>query len=159
MSDMMREKTGLDAVLNICGRRKWLGLAILAAGVTATGSLAVFLPNVYSATATVLVERRTVTESLVRPAMTDQIETRLRTISEEILSRPRLKEVISRLNLYPEIRAKGASDETVIERLRRDISQDLRSGATAGGSGTTIAFALTYRGRDPRTAAEVGNRL
>lgn len=159
MSDMMRGKSGYDAVLGICVRRRWLALSILAAGLTASGSLAVFLPNVYSATATVLVERRTVTESLVRPAMSDEVETRLRTISEEVLSRPRLQELISRLQLYPEMRAKGASEEAVIERLRRDIRQDLRSGAAAGGSGTTIAFALTYRGRDPRTVAEVANRL
>jgi len=159
MSNTKHGTTSLDAALAACRRHRWLGLAFLAAGITASGTLAVFLPNVYSATATVLVERRNMTESLVRPAVSDEVETRLHTISEEVLSRPRLQELVSRFGLYPELRAKGASEEAVIQRLRRDIRQELRSGGTAGGPGMTIAFALTYRGRDPQTTARVANEL
>src|SRR2546425_1264620 len=95
MSNTKHGTTSLDAALAACRRHRWRGLAFLAAGTTASGTLAVFLPNVYSATATVLVERRNMTESLVRPAVSDEVETRLHTISEEVLGPPPLQDLLA----------------------------------------------------------------
>jgi protein tyrosine kinase modulator len=59
-----------------------------------------------------------VPEEFVRSTVTSALETRLHTISQEILGRSRLVELIGRFGLYPEMR-KTASSEEVIQRMRR----------------------------------------
>jgi polysaccharide chain length determinant protein (PEP-CTERM system associated) len=123
----------------------------------AAASFIMFIPNMYQSTATVLVERQQVPEALVRPTVTSELETRLRTISQEALSRSRLDALITRFGLYADLR-KSSPQEAVIERMRSDIRLDLR-GTDPRGRSTTIAFALSYRGRDPETVAQVTNSL
>ena len=116
------------------------------------------LPNMYRSTALVLVERQQVPETLVRPTVTSELETRLHTISQEILSRSRLEELIRRFGLYPDLRD-SLPMEDIIERLRRDVSLELKASEGRGHAGTTTSFALSYRGRDPQTVAVVTNTL
>src|SRR5688572_8040058 len=68
-------------------RRKWLGLAVLAAPLTMAASVVLFMPQIYEAKATVLVDRQQVPEHFVQPTVTSALDTRLQTISQEILSR------------------------------------------------------------------------
>jgi polysaccharide chain length determinant protein (PEP-CTERM system associated) len=138
-------------------RRKWLAIVVFVVPFTAAVTFAAFLPNIYESTASVLVERQQVPEGLVRPTVTGELETRLRTISQETLSRSRLETLINRFGLYPDVRH-SAPTEAVIDRMRHDIRLDLR-GTDPRGRGSTIAFAITYRGRDPETVAQVTNTL
>ncbi len=158
MGDEARKGPGLETALEIWSRRKWLATAVFAACGAATLSLVAFLPDVYRATATVLVERQQVPEALVRASITTELETRLQTISQQILSRTRLQELIDRLDLYPDLRHR-VPRETLVEAMRRDIQLDLKGAEPAGGRGATIAFNLSYRGKDPGTVARVANTL
>ena len=94
----------LDLAFDAWSRRKWLALGIFAATCAAVATIAVSLPNLYRASATVLVEHRQVAEAFVRPTVTAELETRLQTIREDVMSRARLADLIRRLNLYPELR-------------------------------------------------------
>ena len=58
--------------------------------------------------------------------MTSELETRLQTISQEILSRARLEELINRFGLYPDLRKQAPSEE-VVERMRRDIQLEIKA--------------------------------
>ena len=97
-------------------------------------------------------------ESFVRSTVTSELETRLQTISQEILSRSRLEGLITRFGLYSDLR-KRESNEEVLDRMRRDIQLEVRSAEAKGDRRATIAFALSYRGRDPQTVALVTNTL
>src|SRR5438445_3694438 len=79
-------------------------------------------------------------------------------MSQEILSRSQLQELITRFDLYPEFR-KRVSPEEVVERMRRDIRIEFKGGDPQLMRGPTIAFILSYRGRDPETVAKVTNTL
>src|SRR5207245_1368513 len=116
------------------------------------------LPDLYRSTAALLVERPEVAETFVKSSVTSELETRLHTISQEILSRSRLQELITRFNLYPELR-KRATPEEVIERMRRDIRIEFTGAEPQFGRGPTIAFTLSFRGRDPESVARVTNTL
>src|SRR3989454_2833104 len=116
------------------------------------------LPDIYRASATVLVERQQVPETFVRPAVTDELEIRLHAISEEVMSRSRLQELIERFDLYPRQRA-TLSSEALVERMRRDIALDLKGVERTWDRGGTVAFALGFRSRDPQKVAEVANAL
>src|SRR5262249_27407544 len=122
-------------------------------------SAAVSLPNLYRATATVLVERQQVSEAFVRPSVTAELETRIQTINQRGMSRQRLSEVITKLNLYPELRGKAPMD-ALVPRLRRESQLGLKGVVEQGaGRNATIAFTLSYTGGDPQLVARVANTL
>src|SRR5262245_41406765 len=100
MADEVKRHSGLAGVLAIWSRRKWLAITVFIVPVVACASVISFLPNVYRSTATVLVDRQQVPEAFVRSTVTSALETRLHTISQEVLSRSRLEDLIDRLGLY-----------------------------------------------------------
>jgi protein tyrosine kinase modulator len=148
---------GLERISAAWKRRKWLGIIVCILPLTATLTAIIALPDLYQSTALVLVERQQVPEAFVRPTVTSQLEIRLQTISQEILSRSRLESLITRFGLYPNLRTRTSSEEAV-DQMRRDIQIDLRGNDPKKG-GSTTAFALSYRGADPQTVAQVTNTL
>jgi len=158
--EQTRKSSPADVVLGIWNRRKWLALIMFTAPVTAIIGLTMFLPNVYESTARVLVERQQVPEAFVKTTVTSELENRLRTISQEVLSRSRLLELIDRFGLYGDLRGRAPQEE-LVERMRRDIKPlDLEMGDFSRGMRpTTIAFTVGFQGRDPETVALVANAL
>lgn len=159
MDDEARKGAGLDLLRAVWRRRKWLTVAVFAAPFAATVSFAAFLPDIYRSTALVLVERQQVPEEFVRPTVTSPLETRLQTISQEILSRSRLEGLSNRFGLYADLRTRVTAEE-VIQRMRRDIKLELKGVETRErGRRATIAFTISYQGTDPRKVAMVTNTL
>src|SRR5687768_3717496 len=147
-----------DVVLDVWRRRKWIGIAafviVLAGAITA----AVSLPNLYRATTTVLVERPQVSEAFVRQSVTADLEMRIQTIHRQVMSRERLSEVIQRLGLYRDLWGVEPMNE-LVERLRREAQLGLQAVEQSTGRTETIAFTLSYSGRDPETVATLVNTL
>jgi polysaccharide biosynthesis transport protein len=150
--------TGIDTLIGTWQRRWWIGVLVFVLPFAAAVAVIESLPNTYRSSATILVEHQQVPESFVRSTVTSALETRLQTINQEILSRSRLESMISRFGLYPDLRTKLPM-ELLIGRMRKDIELDLRSSTERPGSGTTIAFTISYRGSDPDTVAQVANTL
>ncbi len=148
---------GLDRLRTIWRRRKWLGILVFLLPLTAAVVMIMALPDLYESSAVVLVDRQQVPEAFVRPTVTSELEIRLHSISQEILSRSRLEALVARMGLYPELKDRAPVDEAV-NRLRRDIRLDLNR-ADSGGRGTTTAFTISYRGADPQTVAVVTNTV
>src|SRR5438034_9494268 len=148
----------LDGVLAVWSRRKWLAILAFAAPMAAAASLITFLPNLYRSAATVLVERQQIPEAFVRSTVTSALETRLRTISQDILSRSRLEVLIDRFGLYPEFR-KQVPSEALIGRMRGDIKLELKSVQYGDPREATVGFTISYQGSDPGTVALVTNTL
>jgi len=108
------------------------------------------LPKVYRATTLVLVTPQKVPEAFVRPTVTSKIEDRLQSISQEIMSRTRLEQVIAEFKLYTE-EAKSLSREEIIELMRKNIQVEIK--------GKEGFFAISYIGEDPRMVTMVTNKL
>jgi polysaccharide chain length determinant protein (PEP-CTERM system associated) len=154
-----RSSQNFDPALDVWSRRKWPALLVFAAVAGGAASLALSLPNLYRAAATVLVERQQVSEAFVRPSVTAELETRLQTIREDVMSRSRLSELITRFDLYPELHQKAPS-EALVARMRRDIDLELKGvDSMMSGRTSTIAFTISYGGNDPGTVAKVANAL
>src|SRR5215813_10496690 len=122
---------GLSAVFDAWRRRKWLAILVFPIVLTAVVSVAMFLPDVYQSTATILVERQQVPEAFVQSTVTSGIDVRLQTITQQVLSRSRLDSLINRFNLYQDLRQR-VPFEQVIERMRQDILLD-QTGLQKGG--------------------------
>src|SRR5437667_812112 len=139
-------------------RRKSLAILVFLVPFAVTVSLVKALPDLYRSAATLLVERPQVAETFVKSSVTSELETRLHTISQEILSRSKLQDLITQFNLYAEFRKKATPEEAV-ERMRRDIRMEFKGADTQFGRGATFAFTLSFRGKDPATPAKVTNTL
>ena len=146
-----------EMAMEILHRRKGLALLVFSAVLAGAVSVALSLPELYRATAKVLVDHQDVSESYVRSSVTSELETRIQTIHQQITSRARLGTLIEKLKLYPEL-VGHVPPEAVIDRMRQDIQLRLQ-GVEASGRNATIAFTLSYTGRDPATTADVANRL
>src|SRR5262245_37385727 len=119
-------QSGLDTVWAIWTRRKWLIIVAFLGPLAAALSLVAFLPEIYQSTATILVERQQVPEAFVQSTVTSALETRLQTISQEILSRTRLEALIARFDLYRALHDR-VPHEALIDRVRQDIQVKLQS--------------------------------
>src|SRR3989449_2045243 len=158
MAEETPRGAGLEGVLTIWSRRKWLAILAFVFPMSAAASLLAFLPNVYRSTATVLVDRQQVPETFVQPTVTSALETRLHTISQEILSRSRLEALINRFGLYADLRS-GVPSEEVIERMRKDIQLELKGVEVKGARQATVAFTISYQGTDAALVSLVTNTL
>ncbi len=164
MQNVGQTVSGLDVAQAVWHRRKWLALVVFGAVLSATVAVARNLPNAYESTVTVLVERPQVPQRLVRQSEDNQLaasfelETRLRTLSQQILSRSRLSNLITRFDLYPDLRRRATLD-TIAERMRRDVRLQFKEVNELIGLNPTFAFSLSYMGRDPETVAQVANAL
>ena len=117
------DKRSIAALLaEVWRRRKWLGIVLFAMPAAALLSLALGLPNLYSSTATVLVEQQQIPEGFVKSSVTGDADSRLNLIREKLLNRAGLLELISKFDLYPDLRKKS-SEEAVVDRMRKDIAE------------------------------------
>jgi polysaccharide chain length determinant protein (PEP-CTERM system associated) len=146
-----------ELALEIWHRRKWLALLVASAVLAGAVAMAIGLPDLYRASAKVLIDHQDVSESFVRPSVTSELETRIQTIHQQITSRARLGNLIDSLKLYPEMVGQ-VPPEVVVDRMRKDIKLELQ-GVETSSRMATIAFTVSYSGRDPATTADVANRL
>lgn len=158
VQNAVQTTSSLEVALAVWRRRKWRAALILAFVLSAIIPIVKGLPNIYESTATVLVQYHQTPESLAGPLAADDLETRLHTISQQIMSRARLYDLVSRFNLYPDLRQR-ATPEATVERMRRDIKVQFSGVRQPSGLDVTVAFSLSYRGRDPQTVAQVTNAL
>src|SRR6266849_10593245 len=130
--------SGFDIALSVLQRRKWAGAIAFVATLSLAMPFVFFLPNIYRGVTTVIIDNQDVS-SLVRAGV-PELETRLVTIQQELLSRARLSDLITRLNLYPARRAQTAM-ESLVQRMRRDVRIDLSR--TDRGRPTTIGLKIS----------------
>ncbi|MGH7264499.1 MAG: hypothetical protein ACREMB_06530, partial [Candidatus Rokuibacteriota bacterium] len=139
MGDQSQRVRPIELLYGIWKRRKWLAIIGFVLPFAAVVGLVPFLPDLYRASAVIVVDRQQVPEDFVRSTVTSGLETRLHTISQEILSRPRLAELIMSLDLYPEVR-KTASLEAVVGRMRQHIEVEFRGVEARARQGAIVAF-------------------
>jgi polysaccharide biosynthesis transport protein len=113
------------------------------------------LPSVYRSEAVILVDSQKIPERYVASTVSTDVQDRLATISQEILSTTRLQKIIRTFGLYREER-KHLVPEEIIEVMRKDISIKLERGWTRDRPG---AFRVGYEGQNPTVVAEVANQL
>lgn len=102
-------------------RRYWWILSITVVGCGAIAmSLAMVLPKKYTSQTLILVQQPTVPSDIVKPVVTEDLNHRLASMQEQILSRTRLEPIIEKFGLYSELRG-TVHIEDLVERLRTSI--------------------------------------
>ena len=150
---------GLATVLEVVRRRRILALLPCLFVLAAAASIALFLPSLWTAKATVLVTRQEIPEALVRSTLSTDPEARLMTLTHETLDTPRLTKIIEDNNLYPAMR-RSRSMTDVVERMRKDIKVDVQDEKERRGrEWRSLVFTVAYTATDPSVAANVTNTL
>lgn len=112
-------------------------------------------PATYRAETVILVDQQKIPEKFVSATVNAELQDRLATISQQILSSTRLQKIIDNFKLYEKER-KNHVQEEIIELMRADIKVTAEKGWIQNRPG---AFRVSYEGHSPSTVAEVTNQL
>jgi len=147
------KKYSFDEMIRIFLRRWWFVLLPFAVGLAAGVLTYMWLPAKYRSETLIMVVPQRVPDNYVKPTVTTDVADRLRSISEQILSRSRLERIIDDFGLYKDLRARGIMED-VVERMRGDIDVNLE-----GRMGRESSFRVSYINADPKLAQKVTERL
>jgi polysaccharide chain length determinant protein (PEP-CTERM system associated) len=148
---------GLSGLLEIVRRRRVLAVLPFLFVVTAALSMAVFLPSLWTARALVLVNRQAIPERYVAPTVQADIDARLLTLTQELLTPQRLTQIAQQNGLYRTAR----SVDELVDRMRKDIRIELVDDRDRHTTRETKSFLFTvaYTAANPVVAAGVANTL
>lgn len=141
----------------LCRRRWWLAIPAFLVWL-AVWSLTWFLPATYRSETLILVEQQKVPEQFVVSNVGADLQERLQSMSQQILSRTRLLAIIAEDDLYPELRSRRTPDE-VVEEMRKDIQIDLVQSQSPNQRGELTAFKVAYLSNDRVLAQRVTSQL
>ena len=77
--------------------------------------VALLLPSIYESSSTILIEEQQIPQEFVKSTVTGFADQRIQSLTQQILSRVKLWEIIQQFNLYPELREKLTREEITRE--------------------------------------------
>jgi len=154
LQDQASEMPDLQQVLGVVRRRHWHFLLPFFAGWLLIWALSWYLPSVYRSATLILVEKPAVPEKIVGSNINLDISQQLDSITQQILSRTRLLQIIDHLNLYAKDRKSKTPDE-LVETMRKDIEIEL----VRGDDKKLSSFNIYYANRDPKMAQAATSEL
>jgi uncharacterized protein involved in exopolysaccharide biosynthesis len=143
----------IDDYKEILQRRIWYLVIPFLVIMICTVIYVIFAPRLYKASTLVLVTPQKVPESFVQPTVTSRIEERLQSISQEVMSRTRLEQVINEFGLYKK-ESERLTREEVVALMQKDIKVELPTRREEKGY-----FTISYIGKDPNIVTTIANRL
>jgi polysaccharide chain length determinant protein (PEP-CTERM system associated) len=153
-NEQSSEGFDLQRYLGVARRRHFHFLIPFFVGWLAVWSASWILPPRYKSGTLILVEQPTMPKDYVTPNVNDDLQERLQSITQQILSRTRLLHIIDELKLYAANRPRTSPDE-LVERMRKDIQIELVRDAR----NQITAFNVSYSARDPYVAQQVTSQL
>lgn len=137
-------------------RRKWLIVLPTAAVAVAVAYVVWRLPNVYESTTLLSVRPASIATSVVTQLSDTDLTLRINNIGQEVTSRSSLEPLIERYGLYARDRARGASMDELVERMR---TRDLKITLNTSRNDITNGFIISFRGQEPRSSQAVTEAL
>ena len=149
------ERPDIQRVFGVVRRRHLQFLIPLFFGWLIVWGASWVLPSRYKSSTTILVEQPTMPQSYVAPNINDDLQARLASMKEQILSRTRLLVIIQKLNLYGDAGGKPTDDQKIVN-MRKDIEVDLVQDPQRQN---ISSFTISYSAHNPRLAQQVTAEL
>lgn len=120
-------------------------------------------PPTYRSMATILIEEQEVPSDLIRSTVTSFAAQRIQTISQTIMTRANLMQIVNKYNLYADRRGRDTTEE-ILDRMRKDINlgminSDVIDPRSGRPEQATIAFTLAFEGDNPEITQKVASEL
>ena len=149
-----RESLNLDQYFAVARRRYWYFIIPLFAAWLIVWGASWLVPSVYRSGTLILIEQPAVPSQYVVPNIAaDNLQDRLQSITQQILSRTRLLRIIDSQKLYAKDRRQLTEDEKV-DQMRKDIEIEL-----VHDRDQLTAFNVYYSSNDPHVAQQVTSEL
>ena len=149
------EAFNIGYYIDLIFRRRWLMIIPFCLAMIVGIYLAVALPRIYEASTLILVRPQRVPEKYVSSIVDSDIESRINTISQQILSRTNLEKIINQFNLFSGPGEEKMFMEDKIAGLRKrieiDVARTRRNDADA--------FSISFNGTNPQQVMQVANGL
>jgi polysaccharide chain length determinant protein (PEP-CTERM system associated) len=136
----------------------WVALITTTICAGAGIALAQLLPKRYTSETVILVEQPTVPTEYVKPIITEDLNRRLASMQEQILSRTRLQPIIEKFSLYPKDQDGVYTDE-VIARLRAAVKITPMEPMAGTDNRQLPGFEVAVESRSPELAQEVCSEI
>jgi polysaccharide chain length determinant protein (PEP-CTERM system associated) len=144
-----RELTMQDYA-GILKRRFWLILAFTILLLLAGIAVSYILPARYVSQTLVLIEEQKVPEDYVKPVVNEDLNARLASMREQIMSRSRIQPIVEQFNLYA---SKKYTMDDRIDLVRKNIGiKPIPAGPSSHGM---PGFYITFMAQDAQTAQKV----
>ena len=153
----------LEDYFSIVKRRKLSMMIPFLLILTVSFLLAILLPSIYRSEATVLIERQEIPEELVDTTVTGYVTERLQGLSQLLLTREKLWEIVNKFDLFADTRTPENSFE-ITSLMKERIAVEMVEVKTSDPSNArqglaTIAFNIAYEAENPKEAQIVTNEL
>ena len=164
MTELAMEQT-LDLGDYLAAFRRRKGLIMTVAGIVfLIGVITAFVwPPTYQSSATILIEAQEVPAELIQSTVTSFAAQQIQVISQRVMARSNLMEIVEKYNLYAKDR-KRYTTEQILTEMRNDIGIDMITAEimdprTGRPGVATIAFSLSYESTSPPQAQKVASEL
>ncbi len=156
--DDQKSMRGLDEYWAMVVRRRWWIIGPLFLGWLIVFASAWIIPPKYTSETVILVEQQKVPEKFVMPNVQVDLQERLQSITNQVLSRSRLLAIINNLHLYQGLFFSTPDDQVM--QMRKDIKLDLvQTPPVNGKPGALTAFKVSFVADKPQIAQQVNTQL
>lgn len=157
-----QEKTIQD-YLAVLSRRKAIMIIVFMVVFLIGVFVAMVWPPTYKSSATILIKEQEIPSELVMSTVTSFAAQRIQVISQRVMTRDNLLQIVKKYDLYVKERKKYTIGE-VIEDMREDIdlnmiSADVIDPKSGRPTSATIAFTLSFEGSDRGATQKVAGEL
>ncbi len=142
-----------EQIFEIIIRRRWFILIPVCLALTAGFFYTLKAPKTYKASTTILIQPQKVPTDYVQSIVSADTQQRINTISQQILSRTNLENIIKQFGLFKD--AKDMYPEDKINSMRERVVVTQKSSRYQ----STEAFAISFTGSNPEIVKKVANKL
>jgi succinoglycan biosynthesis transport protein ExoP len=151
-------KQSFDSVLRVAKRRRWWILSAFCAVTIGAVVASYLIPAQYKSDATILVDQQKVSEKYVTPNSNIDLVQELQKLTQEVLSRNQLLQIINDCNLYTAERGRLGPDE-LVELMKKSLDIEPLVPTGDRREHELNAFRISFVGSKPDTTREVVNRV
>ena len=142
--------------VNLVLRRRWFVIIPFFIALIAGIYLAVALPKKFQAETLILIEPQRVPDNYVQAIVSSDLESRIATLKEMILSRTNLLKIIEDFNIFSGPESSDMFLDDKIEVMRNYTTVDIVSDRR---NRTANAFKISFEGKDPQKVMQVVNAM
>ncbi len=141
-----------EQILDIIIRGRWLLIVPLCITLTLGLAKTLTSPKVYEASTLILIQPQKVPTNYVQSVVTDNVNQRISTMSQQILSRSNLERIINQFGLYSNNHGMYLEDKIASMRRRIQIKLDR-------GRSSAKTFSISFQGSNPDRVMRIANTL
>ena len=142
-------------IIDLVIKRRWIVMIPFALAMVAGIYLSITLPKIFEASTLILIQPQRVPQNYVQSIVESDPSERISTLSQQVLSRTNLENIITEFKLFTDPDSSSMYMEDKVNNLRKRISVNVSSDRRRG----TDSFSLTFQGKSPQTVMKVTNAL